>query len=176
MEEALKRSAGNYAGTVKAFFPFWDAIFRPDLLEAVERLPAADFDFKPRPEMLTARQVILHIAEVERWWVHHIYEGEPYEDWVVAHDDPAQGWVEVYDAPDHNALRFGLEEAHRHVQRIFGLPAKELEKIVRFRRPNGEEREYSLHYILAHVEEHELHHRAQLNLYLRMLGITPPQV
>lgn len=173
---ALTESAAEFAGTVKAYFPFWDSYFRPYLLDAIDRLPAAHFDFKPRPEMLTARQVILHIAEVERWWVHHIVEGEPYEDWVVPHEDRAQGWVTVYDAPDHNAMKFALEEYHRHTQRIFGLPAKELERIVDFVRPNGEACRYSVHYVLAHVEEHELHHRAQLNLYLRMLGITPPPV
>ncbi|MEP7028241.1 MAG: DinB family protein [Candidatus Eisenbacteria bacterium] len=175
-KSALTASAGDHPGTIRAFFPFWDTYFRPYLLDAVELLPAAQFDFKPRPEMLTARQVILHIAEAERWWIHHIVEREPYEDFVVKHEDPAQGWVTVYDAPDHNTLRFTLEEYHRHSQRLFGLAAKELERPVTHRRENGEERTYSLHWILSHVEEHELHHRAQLNMYLRLLGISPPAV
>ena len=175
-KSALTLSAGDYKGTIQSYFPFWDSYFRPYLLDAVDLLPTAHFDFKPRPEMLTASQVILHIAEAERWWIHHIVEQEPYEDWVIPHEDRAQGWVTIYDAPDHNALRFGLEEYHRHSQRLFGLPAKELERRVTHRRENGEERTYSLHWILAHVEEHELHHRAQLNMYLRLLGITPPAV
>lgn len=173
---ALTLAGAEYAGTVKSFLPFWDSYYRPYLLDAIELLPAEHFDFKPRPEMLTAQQVILHIAETERWWVHHIVEGEPYGDYVAPHEDRAQGWVTVYDAPDHNALRFVLEEYHRHTQRLFGLPAKELERIVSHRREDGEVRQYSLHWILAHVEEHEIHHRAQLNLYLRLLGITPPSV
>jgi len=175
-KSALTLSAGDYKGTVQSYFPFWDSYFRPYLLDAVELLPTAHFDFKPQPAMLTASQVILHIAEAERWWIHHIVEKEPFEDWVVPHEDRAQGWVTLYDAPDHNALRFTLEEYHRHSQRLFGLPAKELERRVTHKRPNGEERTFSLHWILAHVEEHEIHHRAQLNTYLRLLGITPPSV
>ena len=175
-QPALTLSAGAHPGTVKSHFPFWDSYFRPYLLDAVDLLPAAHFDFKPRPEMLTARQVILHIAEAERFWIHHVVEKEPFEDFVVRHDDPAQGWVTLYDAPDHNALRFALEEYHRHSQRLFGLPVAELERRVTFTRPSGKREEFSLHWILRHVEEHEIHHRAQLNLYLRMLGITPPSV
>jgi uncharacterized damage-inducible protein DinB len=173
---ALTLSAASFAGTVKGYFPFWDSYFRPYLLDAIDLLPAEHFDFKPKPEMLTARQVILHIAETERYWVHHIWEREPYEDWVVAHADTAQGWVTVYDAPDHNALRFVLEEYHRHTQRLFGLSAKELEKTAKRSRRDGVEEVFTLHWILAHTEEHEIHHRAQLNLYLRLLGITPPSV
>lgn len=173
---ALTQTGAEYAGTVKAYFPYWDSYFRPYLLDAIELLPASQFDFKPRPEMLTAHQVILHIAEAERWWVHHIIEREKFDDWVVQNEDPAQGWVTIYDAPDHNALRFALEEYHRHSQRLMGLKAKELERIVTHRRKDGEERQYSVHWILAHVEEHELHHRAQLNMYLRLMGITPPSV
>jgi uncharacterized damage-inducible protein DinB len=166
----------DYAGTVKAAFPLWDDYFRPYLLEAIELLPAAKFDFKPQPDMFTARQVILHIAETERYWVHHIVEGEPYEDFVVRHEDPAQGWVTRYDAPDHNSMCFALEEYHRHTQRLFGLPAKELDRTVTFTPRGAPPEQYSLHWILGHVEEHELHHRAQLSIYLRMLGIAPPQL
>ena len=179
--DTLTRSAwtlkpSDYAGTVKAAFPLWDDYFRPYLLEAIELLPAAKFDFKPQPDMFTARQVILHIAETERYWVHHIVEGEPYEDFVVRHEDPAQGWVTRYDAPDHNSMCFALEEYHRHTQRLFGLPAKELDRTVTFTPRGAPPEQYSLHWILGHVEEHELHHRAQLSIYLRMLGIAPPKL
>jgi uncharacterized damage-inducible protein DinB len=125
--------------------------------------------------MLTARQHILHIAEAERWWVSTVVDGEASEDYVVEAADKAQGWVQVYDAPDHNALRFALEEAHRHTQRWFGFPVVELDRLITQARPDGE-RKLTLHWILDHVQEHELHHRAQLNMYLRLLGITPPQV
>ena len=173
---ALLLSATSFAGTVQASFPFWDAQYRPYLIDAVDLLPADRFDYKPKPEMLTASQLVLHIAEAERGWIHNVVEGEPYEEWVVPHEDPAHGWVTVYDAPDHNALKFTLEEYHRHTQRIFGLPARELERLVSRTRRNGEVETFTLHWILAHVEEHELHHRAQLNMYLRMMGIAPPSV
>ncbi len=115
-DAARKLSAADYPGTIRSLCPLWDAQHRPFLIRAVESLPAERFDFKPRPEMLTAHQTIVHIAEAERVWIHHIVEGGSYEDWVIPHQDPAQGWVAVYDAPDHASLLALLEEWHRPIE------------------------------------------------------------
>ncbi len=173
-KDAVLLSAAEYEGTIKAHYPFWDSYYRPYLVDGVRLLPPERFDFKPRPEMLTARQILLHVAEAERWWVHHVVDGEPFADFTLRHEDPAQGWVTVYEARDHNQLLFALEEYHRHTQRWFGFPLKHLARVITYKRPNGEESRYTLHWILDHVQEHELHHRAQLFTYLRLLGITPP--
>jgi hypothetical protein len=42
---ALTLTGSDFAGTVKAYFPYWDSYFRPYLLDAIELLPAAHFDF-----------------------------------------------------------------------------------------------------------------------------------
>ena len=175
-KDAPLLSAASYEGTIKAFYPYWDAQYRPYLLEAVRQLPPEHFDWKPRPEVFTAREIILHIAEVELYWIHHVVDGEPYKDYVVDTPDGSPGWTTDYDAPDHNALLFTLEEAHRHTQRWFGLPAANLSKIIPRKRRNGTEDALTLHWILDHVQEHEIHHRAQLNLYLRLLGLAPPSI
>ena len=169
-------SAMDYPGTIRSFYPYWDAQYRPYLLLALDALPADRFDFKPRPEMLTAHQTIVHIAEAERAWVHNVVGGGRYEEWVVEHEDPAQGWKTVIDAPDHAALRALLEEWHRPTQRWFDRPASELARVIPYQPREGPERRYTLHWILDHVQEHEIHHRAQLNLYLRLMGITPPSI
>src|SRR5262245_24566953 len=168
-------SAQNFAGTIRAFYPFWDAQYRPYLLMAVEALPADRFDWKPRPEMLTAHQIVVHIAEAERAWLIRV-EGGSDEEWVAEHEDPAQGWRTVIEAPDHAALRTLLETWHRPTQRWFDRPAAELGRTIRYQPKGLPERTYTLQWILDHVQEHEIHHRAQLNLYLRMMGITPPSI
>jgi uncharacterized damage-inducible protein DinB len=40
----------------------------------------------------------------------------------------------------------------------------------------GLERKATLHWILDSLQEHEIHHRAQLITYLRLMGVTPPSV
>ena len=47
-----KLSALDYSGTIRSFYPFWDAQYRPYLLAAVAALPKEHFDFKPHPSML----------------------------------------------------------------------------------------------------------------------------
>ena len=173
---ARMRSAGDHAGTIRAYYPYWDAQYRPYLLEAVSRFPAAQLDYKPRPEMLTARQIIVHIAEAEHAWIHAGIDGGRQEEWVAPASDPAEGWRIVIDAPDHAALYQLLERWHEPTKRWLDHPAGDLGRVVHRRLDDGSQRSYTVHWILDHVQEHEIHHRAQLNLYLRLLGIEPPSI
>jgi uncharacterized damage-inducible protein DinB len=171
---ARKLSAADYPGTIRSFYPFWDSMYRPFLLGAVEALPASRFEWKPQPEMFTAHQIIVHIAECERGWIHNTVEGGTYEEWVVPHRDPAQGWVTVPDAPDHASLLAMLAEWHRHTQTWLDKPVSELSRMFTSRDPGRPERSYTLHWILDTLQQHEIHHRAQLILYLRLMGLEPP--
>src|SRR6185436_8649348 len=102
------------------------------LLLALDALPRERFEFKPRPEMFTAQQMIVHIAENEWGFVHNIVDGGnngKWEQWLVEHEDPSQGWRTVRDAPDHATLRSLLEESHRSTQRWFERPASELGRL-----------------------------------------------
>ena len=180
IREASRRlSAADYSGTIRSFYPFWDAQYRPYLLLALDALPQERFDFKPRPEMFTAQQIIVHIAENEWGFIHNIVDGgeaPEWDHWVVKREGPSQGWKTVRDAPDHSALRGLLEESHRATQRWFARPAAELGRVFRWAGDGGRERKATLHWILDGVQEHEIHHRAQLNMYLRLMGVTPPSV
>ena len=82
----------------------------------------------------------------------------------------------MVDASDHAALRALLEKHHRPTQAWFDRPVSELGRVITYTPKDGNARHNKLHWILDHVQEHEIHHRAQLNLYLRMLGITPPSI
>jgi uncharacterized damage-inducible protein DinB len=171
------RSGLDYPGTIRAHYPYWDAQYRPYLLMALDALPAEQFGFKPKEDMLTAHQTILHIAEAELAWMEGVIEGRPIDEWVVEHEDKSQGWKTVkYQAHDHAGLRDLLEQCHRPTQAWFDRPVSELGREITFVPKDGEERRYKLHWILDHVQEHEIHHRSQLNMYLRMLGITPPSI
>ena len=172
---SVRHSAADFAGTIRAYYPFWDAQYRPYLVAAVRRLPVEKFDWKPQPGMFTARQIVLHIAEVERWWVDHLAGGQPYEDYVT--EGPGGvGWADAIAAPDHAALLALLEQHHEPTQRLFREPAKELSRDVVIPAKGGGTRSITLHWLLDHVQEHEIHHRAQLNMYLRLLDIAPPSI
>src|SRR5215216_506065 len=107
-------SAADHPGIIRGYFPFWDSQYRPFLLAAIAALPPDRFDFKPRPEMFTAHQMIVHIAECERHWIHVVVEGGTYAEWVAPAEDPTQGWVNVVNLPDHASLYSELERWHRN--------------------------------------------------------------
>lgn len=169
------RSALDFPGKIRSHYPYWDAQYRPYLLMALDALPADHFGYKPRPELLTAHQIFVHVAESEFVW-HDIIEGRKPTEWVVERANPAEGFETKIDAPDHAALRALLEKCHRPIQRWFDEPVSELARVITYTAFDGVTRQYTLHWILDHVQEHEIHHRAQLNLYLRMLGVDPPSI
>lgn len=169
-------SATSHPGTIRAHYPFWDAQYRPFLLLAAAAIPVERFDFKPTPQMFTAHQILVHIAETERGWIDGVVEGGAVDDWVLPHEDVRQGWVTVVEAPDHASLYAMLEKAHRSTQRWLDKPVSELSRVSTWKGDAGAERRASLHWILDHLQEHEIHHRAQLNLYLRLMGIEPPSI
>jgi len=169
-------SAADHPGTIRSYYPFWDTQYRPFLLAAVAALPRERFDFKPRPEMFTAHEMIVHIAECERHWIHVVVEGGEYQEWVAPAEDPKKGWVNVVDLPDHEALYAALERWHRNTQAQLDRPVSDLSRVITWRAPEGKEYRWTLHWILDHLQEHEIHHRAQLNQYLRLMGIEPPSI
>jgi len=167
-----RRCGADHAGTIRAYFPWWDTQVRPGLLKALTALPARHFDFKPRSELLTARELIVHIAEAEHSWIYCVLDGHPEQDWVVPKDDASQGYRLVVDAPDHASLFAMLERWHRPTLAWLDRPASDLTYSVAPESKAG--RRYTAHWVLDRVHEHEIHHRAQLGVYLRMLGIEPP--
>lgn len=168
-----RRSGAQHEGTARSHFPWWDTQVRPGLVRLVEALPASGFDFKPRPELLTAREMIVHIAEAERAWVTCTIDGVPDEEWVVQLENPALGYRLTVDAPDHASLLAMLERWHRPTQKLLDGPESEL---AREFYSEVRKRHYTVHWILDRVHEHEIHHRGQLGVYLRMLGVAPPSM
>jgi uncharacterized damage-inducible protein DinB len=167
-----RRSGAEHAGTIRAHFPWWDTQVRPGLVRLVEAFPERDLDFKPRPELMSVRELVVHIAEAERAWVHCTIDGATDEEWVVPQDDPAQGYRITVDAPDRASLLAMLEQWHRPTQAWLDRPESELSREFVSEVRGG--RRYTVHWILDRVHEHEIHHRAQLGTYIRMLGIEPP--
>ncbi len=166
-----RRCGADHAGTIRAYFPWWDTQVRPGLVRVIEAFPEDQLDFKPRPELLTAREIVVHIAEAEFAWVHCVIDGFTDEEWVTPQEDPSQGFRLTVAAPDRASVLERLEEWHRPTQAWLERPESDLARAI-VSEQRG--RTYTVHWILDRVHEHEIHHRAQLVSYLRLLGIEPP--
>jgi len=171
-----RRHGAQHTGTIRAYFPWWDTQVRPGLLRVIAAFPERDLDFKPLPELLTARETLVHIAEAEHAWVHCVLDNAAADqEWVTPVDekDPSLGWRFAIDPPDGAGIVALLERWHRPTLAWLDRPAADLAYEVH---SEQRKRHYTAHWVLDRVHEHEIHHREQLALYLRLLGHAAPEL
>jgi uncharacterized damage-inducible protein DinB len=147
----------------------WKAI-REDTALAVEEFPADDLDFRPTPDVDSFRQIAHHILNIGHGITGMMLARDPsteqeFRDRMKAHLFPL---AENAGAPEiAAALRQSLSQ---RCEQFAAQPAEFFAEIM------------TRHFDLAHLtrmemlqflKEHELTHRAQLFMYLRLKGIVP---
>jgi uncharacterized damage-inducible protein DinB len=147
----------------------WKSI-REDTAAAVEDFPAVELDFKPTPELMSFREIARHTLEAGHALTGLLLAGEEnmarpeFRQMMRAHVPP------LPDQPDAPALAAALRE--RFAERFAELAARPPEfwdvVITRFDGTRVTRLE-----MLQSIKEHELTHRAQLFVYLRLKGGIP---
>jgi uncharacterized damage-inducible protein DinB len=140
--------------------PIWSRL-NNDLIALVDHVPDDRLEWSPKPELWGFRRVFLHVAEArEQWMKRAINDGVP--DIV---DEGVTG---------KEAIRDALRGTWQRIERTFGDQAKvDATYVDRWRR---ERIEYTGHWVAYHLLEHDIHHRADMLLYMTLLGIETPQV
>ncbi|HXT17115.1 MAG TPA: DinB family protein [Gemmatimonadaceae bacterium] len=145
---------------------------RNNTLQIAEEIPEDKYDFVAAPGTRSVRDLLAHIAYANQlhFEVHRDqrrpslqgYDFGAYMQRVAAAETKPQTKSEVI-----SALR---EEGEKFAAWIETLPKEFLNETMT--NPMGEHPKTRMEYLMA-VKEHEMHHRAQLMLIERMLGITP---
>lgn len=155
---------------LKEFFPYWAEV-RGALLDLIELIPDQDLGWSPDPPMLPFSGHVLHIAETDRFWLDHVVLGRPYRD-LVLEGEVKGTWVVAPGCETKAAMVRELDAAWETVEELLAWEADRRSE--RFKAAHwGEDRAASLHWILHHTMDHEIHHRAYIAAYLRMRGIAP---
>jgi uncharacterized damage-inducible protein DinB len=141
--------------------PAW-ARLNDMLIELVDFVPEDRMEWSPRSELWTFHHIFLHLAEArEQWMVRAIGDGEPD--------------IDVYRNVHSKAeIRAALNQTWQRIERVFTDQAR-LDATYRDRWWN-EAPLRTGHWVAFHLLEHDIHHRADLLLYLALLGIETPQV
>ncbi len=148
----------------------WKSI-RADTVQALEDFPSNELDFRPTADLMTFRELAVHILQ----------SGEALAGMVASGDESLQGpdarkRMETFartlgENPDSEELARNLRESI--ATRIAELAGKSSDffagTITRFDGAKVTRLE-----MLQFVKEHELTHRAQMFLCLRLKGIIPP--
>jgi uncharacterized damage-inducible protein DinB len=143
---------------------------RQDAAQAVEEFPAGELDFKPTPELDSFRQIAMHILNAGNGLAGMLLDGEE-----MLSGPEFREKIKKYFSPvgaDADAAALAAEMRAAVEPKIEGLARQSPEWYSRIvTRVDGQK--VTRLEMLQFVKEHELTHRAQLFMYLRLKGIVP---
>jgi len=161
MEDMVKEPHG--IDFVAEFDPMWQRT-RVYTMDVAEAMPADQYTYRPVDTVWTFAAQLMHIASSNYGFA-----------------DVIRGSV-LADQPDFTAEGKTRDEILEILNGSFdvvidlliSLSPAQLEERVRWIRPIGGEATHSKRGVALTIWHHVTHHRAQLVVYLRMNGITPP--
>jgi uncharacterized damage-inducible protein DinB len=148
---------------MEAIMELWRESIKPGITKALELTPEDKMNWKPEESFLTFGEVFLHIARTSGWWFGEFMHGRKRKP-----VDEKFGYTK-------KELAEQLEEHWARMEQFFAEPIEAFEKVYQIEH-DGKIHKFSGCWVFIHLLEHDIHHRSQINQYLRILGITPPQV
>ena len=147
----------------------WKAI-RADAAAAVEEFPAGEFDFRPAPDVMTFGEIARHILIAGDGLAGLLLAGEDNFTAPDFREKLRERAVRIAaDATPADLAAALRESVERRAAELAAQPAEFFDHLMT--RVDG--MRVTRLEMLQFVKEHELTHRAQLFLCLRMKGIVP---
>ena len=146
----------------------WKTI-RQDTAGAVEEFPAGDLDYRPTPEVATFREIARHILDSSHGLTGMLLAGEPVFGGPDFRDRMRPHFRQLPKEMSGQELALALRESvdERTVELAARSPEFYAETVTRFGAV------VTRLEMLQFVKEHELTHRQQLFMYMRLKGIVP---
>lgn len=144
---------------------------RADAAQAVEDMPDGALDFRPQPELMSFREIAEHILHVGRGLTALLLDGETDLSRPDFREKLARYAVPL--APDCGGAVLGAEmrrTVEEDCRRLAAQPQAFFSEII----TKFDGARLTRLEMLEFVKDHELAHRAQLFLYLRLNGVVPP--
>lgn len=146
---------------------------RKNTIQIAEDIPEDRYGFRASPESRTVAQTLVHIAFMPEF-AHHIH-GNRIDDMTKV-DFPrlAQQFGSEESKPRSKAEIIALLRSHgdKFAAYLEGLPESFLAECVAMH-PGSEPATRTRFEMLLSPKEHEMHHRAQLMVIERMVGVVP---
>ena len=149
-------------------------VVRKNTLVIAEEIPEQQYGFRPTPACRSVAEVLAHIAVSSRGnYERHVVQRMPT---FVGFDFPAivrqQREAEARLTSKNEILAALRSDGEAWGTFLDGVIEDRLAEAVTFPEPI-EPRSKSRFEMFLQVKEHEMHHRAQLMMYERMLGLVP---
>jgi len=146
---------------------------RKNTVTLAEEIPADQYGFKAAPGVRSVAEQLAHIAVATRWQVRIHTEGLTFLDFQIFGVELARGAAEEQLLQTKEQIVEALRsDGDAFVLFLESLSDDRLAETVGFP-PPVQPSTKSRFELLIGVKEHEMHHRAQLMLVQRLLGIVP---
>jgi uncharacterized damage-inducible protein DinB len=134
---------------------------------AVRAIPAESLDFRPTPRNMSAREMAHHVYQIVMITAIGVERGECTREELERVSPELGGVTDAAQLADLAARARAMAERalgkltdemlDREIRYYFGMRASGLES-------------------LRNLTEEVLHHRGQLQIYLRLMGVDPPSI
>jgi uncharacterized damage-inducible protein DinB len=143
---------------------------RKNTIQIAEDIPEKDYNYRPTPESRSVLETLVHIASLSRFdrIVHeeqHLSSLEGFDFGALFKGEAEEKRIRAKS----DVVALLLTQGDRWCQWLEGLPESVLSEHVR--QPGGALK--TRFEMLVGTKEHEMHHRGQLMVIERLLGIVP---
>lgn len=143
----------------------WETDLRPFTLNALRRLTPEQLVYKPTGWHSSAWDLAVHMVCWEWHWIYrNALKRDPWEVWWDASKFTDLDQLLAYWAKIHKVSIEWLQES----------PITELSR--KYPMPYSEFPAATMNWLVYHVMEHEIHHRGQIFMLMRMQGVQPPEI
>jgi uncharacterized damage-inducible protein DinB len=148
---------------LKDIFTDWEPS-RKELDDMVKLLTDSQLDWFPERGKNSIGDLLRHISEAEHWWFGTVILGkDDYKD------------LKKDDAPDIESILKHLEKSHTLVEQVLKNETLDSWTEKKFR-VEWRKEDLILRDIIWHVAEHEMRHRGQILMLMRLQGLEPPVI
>jgi uncharacterized damage-inducible protein DinB len=151
-------------------------VVRKNTLAVAEDIPEDKYDYRPTPECRSVREILAHIAVSSQ----RTYRGHAVQkittfagiDWPTYIRERQEQEQQLARSSKAQLIEFLRADGDAWGAYLDTVPEEELAVVIPFS-PPAEPPTKSRFEMLLSAKEHEMHHRAQLMVFERMLGLVP---
>ena len=147
---------------------------RKNTIAIAEEIPADKYPFRAAPGTMTVGEMLAHLAAAYQWQkdVHTAHRNSiAFEFFMAARQQTAADEQALAEKGKDAILQALRERGETFASFLESLDEQTLGETVRFTDPLPAKSRFEM---LLGVKEHEMHHRGQLMLIQRLLGMVPP--
>ena len=146
---------------LKDFAERWETS-RQYMLTVAAAMPESAYTFKPTSEEMTFAQQLMHIAAIIDWHAFSKADGQEYK--------PRWDEFKAEGRPKKEIIDIVNREFERTAKLLISFDPVRLNETGSYDKFTRTRRQF-----LLLMADHVTHHRAQMLVYLRLKGITPPK-